>query len=323
MSVVPPVSICLTTYNRAKVLAITLDSLLGQTFGDFELIISDDCSTDYTEEVCRQYEISDSRIKYYRNRYNLKMPGNLNAAIGRSSGTYVANVHDGDVYRSDLIEKWKTALDSVPGAAFVFNEYKSVNKEEKCNIHRMPFAPFVAGKEIALHYFRTFTSCVWGTVMVRRSAYERTIPFNSRYGFISDVDMWLRLARDYDVAYIPEPLITITPREPDHPYAIINWRHEFWTLGIYVNHLNYYKLLMPEAVAYYKRKYFYNRRNLLMRDMTICIKHGWWNRVREGFAIWRYADDPILKLLGCLIGAYKKIPEWYCNEYWDMTNISE
>lgn len=322
MSTVPPVSICLTTYNRAQALAITLDSLLGQTFGDFEIIISDDCSTDHTEEVCRKYAVSDSRIKYYRNLHNLKMPGNLNAAISRSSGTYVANVHDGDVYRSDLIEKWKTALDSSPSAAFVFNDYMYVSNDGKCSIHRMPFAPFANGQEIALHYFRTFTSCVWGTVMVRRSAYEKTVPFNSRYGFISDVDMWLRLGRDNDVAYIPEPLITITPREPDHTYARIHWRHEFWTLGIYVDHLNYYRAKLPQEVSLYKRKYYCNRRKLLMRDMAICIKHGWWDRVRDGFAIWRDADDFVLKLLGYFFGNSKNIPEWYTTAYWDMANLS-
>jgi len=65
------VSICLTTYNRASVLSQTIDSLLTQTFSDFELIINDDCSTDDTKQVCRDYETRDKRVKYYCNTHNL------------------------------------------------------------------------------------------------------------------------------------------------------------------------------------------------------------------------------------------------------------
>src|SRR6266851_7432426 len=96
-----PVSICLTTYNRASVLPKTLDSLLAQTSSDFELIISDDCSSDDTQDICRRYAAKDRRVKYFRNERNLNMPGNLNAAIRRSTGVYIANLHDGDVYRTD------------------------------------------------------------------------------------------------------------------------------------------------------------------------------------------------------------------------------
>src|SRR5438445_10662431 len=120
-----PVSICLTTYNRGTVLAATVDSILKQSFGDFELVISDDCSTDKPEAICRDYESNDKRVKYFRNSTNLGMPGNLNAAIRRTSGQYIANLHDGDLYRQDLIEKWKEALDSVAEAPFVFNAYNA------------------------------------------------------------------------------------------------------------------------------------------------------------------------------------------------------
>jgi len=91
-----PVSVCLVTYNRAGVLAETIESILNQTFSDFELIISDDCSTDNTETVCRKYAEKDGRIKYFRNEKNLSMPANLNLAISRARGQYIANLHDGE-----------------------------------------------------------------------------------------------------------------------------------------------------------------------------------------------------------------------------------
>src|SRR5215472_6933670 len=75
------VSVVLTTYNRAHVLSQTIDSILRQTLHDFELIITDNCSTDGTEEIGRKYEYLDSRVRYRRNDQNLYMPGNLNAGI--------------------------------------------------------------------------------------------------------------------------------------------------------------------------------------------------------------------------------------------------
>jgi glycosyltransferase involved in cell wall biosynthesis len=313
----PPVSICLTAYNRGRSVGTSIEALLAQTFEDFELIISDDCSTDDTEAICRGYAAKDPRVRYFRNAENLKMPGNLNAAIARASGEYVANVHDGDVYRPDLIEKWKTALDAVPTAAFVFNQYEMIGRDGSRRISASPFELRVDGREIAQHFFRTFTSCVWGTVMARRSAYARTRPFDARYGFISDVDMWLRLAHDHDAAYVAEPLLTLEPREPDHPYAFVHWRHEFWTLAIYAAHLSFFRDVLPDDTRRFRAAFPGRRRRMLLRDMAICVRHRRWDRVREGLAIWRDADDRVLRALGRGLGRPGDAPEWYRRRLWD------
>jgi glycosyltransferase involved in cell wall biosynthesis len=316
MAAPPPVSVCLTTYNRGEVLPRSIESLQAQTFSDFELIINDDCSPDATEEVCRDYAARDPRVKYFRNTENLKMPGNLNAAIGRASGELVANLHDGDWYRPELLEKWKAALDDAPGAGFVFNHYEVVDRDGSSHI--ATFGPPVNGAELARHFFRTFTSCVWGTVMARASAYRQTGPFDARYGFISDVDMWLRLGRDHDVAYVPEPLITITPREPTHPYAFMHWRVELWTLAIYRAHLECYRKVIPEEVARFREAYPARRRRKLLQDMALCVKHRRWDRLREGLAIWRDADDPVLRALGRSLGRSADAPAWYSPEAWTL-----
>src|SRR5207302_7516247 len=118
---------------------------------------------------------------------NLGMPGNLNAAIRRTSGQYIANLHDGDLYRQDLIEKWKEALDSVAEAPFVFNAYNAALPDGSFKCYREPFDSHVPGNHIARIYFRTLTSCVWGTVMTRASVYSECGLFDPRFGFISDV----------------------------------------------------------------------------------------------------------------------------------------
>lgn len=315
-----PVSICLTTFNRAAVLPATVESVLNQTFGEFELIISDDCSTDNTEQICREYEATDPRVRYFKNPTNLKMPGNLNAAIERARGVYVANLHDGDIYRPDLIAKWKNALDGDLEAPFVFNAYDSRLPDGSHELHREPFESKVPGVYIATIYLRSLACCVWGTVMARRAAYTEGGLFDPKYGFISDVDMWLRLARGRHVAYVPEPLITVTPRESDHPFASYSWQHLFWQFGIYNRHIENYRQLIPDQAAQFSQDYASRLRGVLMRAMLTLVRYRKWDRVREGLGIWRDSPDPILRAVGRTTGRESWQPQWYDPAWWTMAH---
>jgi glycosyltransferase involved in cell wall biosynthesis len=309
-----PVSICLTTYNRAAVLPATIDSLLAQTFADFELIISDDGSSDSTEQLCRDYAVRDSRVRYFRNACNLRMPGNLNAAIQRARGEYVANLHDGDIYQPDLIQKWKAALDEQPDAPFVFNAYMWCPVDGKPELVRQFQNERVKGITIARQYFETLTSCVWGTVMARASAYARVGCFNPAFGFLSDVDMWLRLARDATVAYVPEPLIHLTPRETTHPYAFFHWRCIYWQYAMYAANWSLYEPAL--GLVHTRSQYQRQMRQRFLRGMALSIKYRKWDRVREGLAIWCKSDDWALRSLARIFGGRCATPDWYQPDYW-------
>ncbi len=303
-------------------MSATLDSILGQTFGDFELIISDDASPDDTEEVCRDYAKRDSRIKYYRNSQNLGMPGNLNAAIRHARGTYIANLHDGDIFRSDLIEKWKNALDETPQAEFVFNAYESVSADGTHRIWHEPFCrPHMAGDLIAEHFFRTLTSCVWGTVMARASAYARFGPFNPDFGFIADIDMWLRMACGATVAYVPEPLITLTTKEVGHPWTYDVWRRLFWLFRMYAVQAERYR-------GRFSRLPTANQHSKMLRRHFVCamlslMKHHRWDRAREGFGMWLDSDDVVLRAVGILLGKNSWQPHWYRPTIWESLRLRD
>jgi glycosyltransferase involved in cell wall biosynthesis len=316
-----PVSIALTTYNRGNVLKKTIDSILDQSFPDFELIISDDNSSDDTEAICREYEKKDKRVKYFRNQTNLKMPGNLNAAISRCSGEFIANLHDGDIYRKDLIEKWKSALDKYPEAAFVFNDYLVKDDDGKITIAKPPFENELCQYEIALHYFNTVSCCVWGTVMVRASAYKKYGLFNPEFGFISDVEMWMRLTRYYKAVYFNEPLITLTPREKNHPYAFPHWRNLYWAFGIYKLELENYQSVLPEEIKLFRKKYSKLLRDRFIHSMLVLFKHKKWDRIKEGMAIWRFSNDSFLLAIGFVFGLKKNLPDWFSKNYWDKLKV--
>ena len=213
----PKISVVLTTYNRAHLLGRTIECIQAQTVGDFELIICDDVSEDHTESVCRAYQKLDPRIRYLKGARNAGMPGNLNAGIRACSAEYVANLHDGDLYEPTLLERWAEALDQFPNAAFVFNAYRDIDSAGQTKqVCKEPLGPCQPGSVVLERlFFRRWllNSPVWGTVMARRSAYLAANLFDPRFGFIADVDMWLRLAEQFDIAYVPEPLIIRASRE--------------------------------------------------------------------------------------------------------------
>src|ERR1019366_718291 len=125
------ISVCLLTYNHANVIDSTLGSILDQTITGYEIIVSDDCSTDGTWERILEISRKDQRIKPIRTPQNLGMPGNANFAVGHSERPYIALLHHDDLYREDLLEKWAGVLERHAGVSFVFNRYDSSAPERR------------------------------------------------------------------------------------------------------------------------------------------------------------------------------------------------
>jgi glycosyltransferase involved in cell wall biosynthesis len=112
MKHIPKVSVGLPIYNGEKYITQALDSILAQTFEDFELIISDNASTDRTREICLDYAARDSRIKYSRNRQNLGLTRNFNHAFELARGEYFAYMSHDDYIAPDLIARCVEILDN-------------------------------------------------------------------------------------------------------------------------------------------------------------------------------------------------------------------
>ncbi len=125
---IPKVSIGLPVYNGDKYLSKTLDCLLGQTFSDFELIISDDGSTDKTEEICRDYATRDSRIRYFRQPQNFGMPvKNFQFALNEAVGEYFMFASHDDYWDECFIKRLTDILDADKDCSLAFSDYKIFN----------------------------------------------------------------------------------------------------------------------------------------------------------------------------------------------------
>lgn len=107
----PKVSIAIPTYNCASYIAQSIESLLGQTYGDFELVISDNASTDGTEEVCRRYAAQDQRVRYVRRTENIGGPGNFRYVFSLCSGQYHKWSTADDYWHPEFLKEAVSVLD--------------------------------------------------------------------------------------------------------------------------------------------------------------------------------------------------------------------
>ena len=131
MSAVPRLSIGLPVYNGENFLAESIESLLGQSYEDFELIISDNASTDDTEDICRTYAEKDPRIRYIRQRHNIGSAPNHNFVIEQAGGDLFKHASHDDLYARDLLKLCVAALDEHPQVVLA-HSWSAVINTSRC-----------------------------------------------------------------------------------------------------------------------------------------------------------------------------------------------
>jgi hypothetical protein len=199
----PRITVCLPTYNRAGYLSQCLGSILAQTFSDFEVVVSDNCSSDATSEIIGA--LRDPRVRYVRNPSNIGVFPNMNQCLEQARGEYICVVHDDDLYEPRFLECEVEMLDRHPSAAFVHCATYEIDEESRRRrvVRAYPQNRLLAGKAEFVRYLGGHNVCC-STVMVRGDLYRKIGGFDTSL-LCSDWLMWLRLCLEGDVAYVAEP----------------------------------------------------------------------------------------------------------------------
>ncbi|WP_442786280.1 glycosyltransferase family 2 protein [Leptothoe sp. PORK10 BA2] len=121
----PKVSICIPTYNRAHILPYAVNSVLNQTFGDFELLICDDASPDNTAEVVAQWD--DPRINYIRHPQNIQRSRNMRSGYDAAKGDYFIKFDDDDALTATFLERTVAIMAAQPQIDFVCTDHWVIN----------------------------------------------------------------------------------------------------------------------------------------------------------------------------------------------------
>ena len=206
------------TYRRPQHISESIRSLLNGELQEFELLVRDDGDgSDGTERAVLKAAAGDLRVRYSRNSTNLGVANNLNSGIRESRGELIAVCHDHDLYRPGFLRAMVNALDRYPSALYVHCASETMGTEggrASLNVH--DFSELTAGREWLKFMLSTPHCPVCALTLARRSAHERYGLYNPKNGFVTDVDMWMRLSLRGDVAYVREPHLLLRPRESDH-----------------------------------------------------------------------------------------------------------
>jgi glycosyltransferase involved in cell wall biosynthesis len=124
----PRVSIGLPVYNGRKYLHEAIDSILGQTYEDFELLLFDNASTDSTEAICRGYAKADSRVRYVRNDRNIGAAPNFNRSFHHAAGEYFKWAAADDVCAPRFVERCVEVLDRDPSAILSYSKVAVIDE---------------------------------------------------------------------------------------------------------------------------------------------------------------------------------------------------
>jgi len=208
------VSVIMSSYNHDKFITDAIKSVVSQSFGNWELLIMDDCSTDKTFQIAKNFEAADSRIKVFQSPYNRGMVQNTNELIKLSRGEYIAIINSDDSWQIEKLKKQVEFLNKNPeyGACFtsvhiVDDDGKIIKQNQRnytdafCNIKNRSRYGWLN------HFFYFGNSLCYPSSMVRKSCYEKVGFFNPAFICLLDLDMWIRICLSgYEIHIIKEEL---------------------------------------------------------------------------------------------------------------------
>ena len=211
MSSPPRLTIGLPVYNGENYLAESIESLLGQTYDDFELVISDNASTDGTADICQTFRQQDSRIRYFRQQHNIGLSPNHNFTVAQARGELFKWASHDDLYGRDLLKLCVEALDKYPDVVLAHSW--TVRIDDASKVIKAEKYPLDTSSPAAPARFR---STLFGNGgdddggVIRADVLRRIAPYGSYYhadrtaiselvlyGRFYQVPQWLFFRRDH------------------------------------------------------------------------------------------------------------------------------
>jgi glycosyltransferase involved in cell wall biosynthesis len=208
------VSIVMIVYNAQEYLAEAIQSILGQTFTDYEFIIIDDCSIDNSLQIAQEFQQKDSRIKIHHHEQNMGIAGARNTGLKLAQGKYIAWMDADDISMPDRIEKELTFLENNPKVGVVSSFVNLIDRQGN-NIGnvKMPQTQILISWALCF-----FDPIINPAVMINRDLYARVGEYrnlaeNKGDYFPEDYDLWVRMINATQFSNISEPLVKLRKHE--------------------------------------------------------------------------------------------------------------
>lgn len=275
----PLISVCIPNYNYEKFIGETIESVLAQTYENFELIIVDNGSTDSSAEIIKSY--NDPRIKFYQNETNIPVYQNINNAQKLAQGELVAVLHSDDLYEPNFLEEIVKAYEEYPSQkVFVTGVYLYHHEENKVIIQR----PFSTGGlkvklEVLLRLCKENNIGNGVNVVYHRDCLEKSGMFSDEFKYSADYDLWFRLAELYNFVYIPKILTYYRIHDSNLSHTVNkNLSMVRESYEIFYKNLTKSKILTEDL---YNNAFFINYNYVLYKFYCLGVKYKSGSYLRE------------------------------------------
>ncbi len=198
------ISVILSVYNSEKYLAEAIDSILNQTFSDFELILIDDCSTDGSGKLMEAYREADPRVVLLKNPENIGLTRSLNRGLDIAKGEYIARMDADDISLPERFAKQAAFLDAHPDYSFVSCIGRYI--DENGNYQELRLFPETNREIYAM--MPKVDAVMHPGVMFRKDDIRKIGNYSEEFRVVQDYDLWFKgMAAGYQFYNLQEPLV--------------------------------------------------------------------------------------------------------------------
>ena len=225
MNTTPKISLIMSVYNGEDYLRDAIESVLNQTFKEFELIVINDCSTDKTYEILKRFAELDKRVKVHTNEVNLRLPSSLNKAISYAQGKYIARMDADDICLPERLEKQYKFMENNPSVALSSCRFMTLK-------NGLVSSGGCGGKSDneSIKALLLVTNPILHPGIIAKADAIRSLCYDKNFTCTEDMELWTRFVMaGYDIEIMPEYLmiyrlhnkqITETTLEKQHKEVI-------------------------------------------------------------------------------------------------------
>ena len=203
MQKTPKISLIMSVYNGEDYLSEAIESVLNQTFHDFELIVINDCSNDSTGQILQSFAQRDSRVKVHTNEVNLRLPSSLNKAISLSQGKYIARMDADDICLPERLEKQFEFMENNPKVALSSCRFMTL----KNGVISSGGCGGKSDKE-SIKALLLVTNPILHPGIIAKADAIRNLGYDKNFTCTEDMELWTRFVMaGYDIEIMPEYLM--------------------------------------------------------------------------------------------------------------------
>ena len=281
--ILPNISVIITTYNRAELLPQAIESVLAQTYGNYDIHIVDDCSSDTTRHVAESMVAGRENVHYWRHESRKGLSASRNTGIAHSSGEYIAFLDDDDEWkpqslqrRVDLLEELTSEEISSMGVVYTGCEIRIADENRVC-LNMPKLVGNIRQAICSADIYSIPSTCIFP-----REVLEQVGGFDERLLSSIDHDIWMNLANHNYCAYAVDEPLTITHQTKNHRCMTAETSSRIQGVEQY---LNKWEVVVKEWFGVEEGKKYLKRyrRRVLIRLAATKISEGNWSQARQLF----------------------------------------